>query len=148
MPRQHTICVGQRRCLQELLEARNVDTLQIQAAMEGCRCRISLLYGPAFTLQSNLLGALSGEADRSIDREWSIRSELGQGEIDVVVHHARFAARLISNGHLPVLNRQLTKRELRLILGRSGLLCSADRGEVPCSLRILYQLHTGPLQSQ
>src|SRR5882724_10040374 len=109
MPRQHAICVGQCRCLQELLETRNADTLQIQGAMEGCRCRVGLVHGPAFTLEPNLLGALSGEADRSIDREWSIRSESCQGEIDVVVHRTRFAGLLICNGHLPILNGQLSK---------------------------------------
>ncbi len=79
--------------------------------------------GPAFTLQSNLFGALSGKVDRSIDREWTIRSEIRQGEIDVVVHHARFTGLLIGDGNLSILNRQLSKRELLLVFGRSGLLC-------------------------
>src|SRR5713101_6848271 len=106
MPRQHAICVGQRRCLQELLQARDADTLQIQGAMKGCRCRVRLVQGPAFTLESDLLVALTGEVDRSIAREWSVRSETRQGEIDVIVHRARFAGLLICNGHLPILYRQ------------------------------------------
>src|SRR5580700_4871215 len=131
MPRQNAIGVVQCRCLQELLEARNADTPQIQGAMERRRCRVRLVHGPAFTLEANLLGALTGEVDRSIDREWSILSETRQGEIDVIVHRALFAGLLICNGHLPILNRQLSKREVLLVLRRSGFLPSSYGGEVP-----------------
>src|SRR5438105_6155578 len=176
MTGQNAIGVNQCRRLKKLLEVSDSYALQIKASVDRSCHRIALGQWPAFSLQANLLAAMSGEMQGSVYRERRVRSKVGQGDIDVIVNGSGLPVLLVGDGHLTVGDCQLTEGKLLFAFGRAGLwacraggglrlrswprrlrltglgrgslrICSQSR-EVPHALRILDQFHARPLQVQ
>src|SRR6185503_20434307 len=114
LARQHAVSAVGRGRVEKFGEIADADILELQRPMEGRERRILRIDRTAFALERDGLFACSRHMHRGVNRESSVRGEVLEPDVDVIVESGCAALALVKQRNLTILDDKVAKRELLL----------------------------------